>query len=118
MEESTMSTLDIELANAITRDRERKFRDRSRIGNARQIGATMNHPNTTTRTTFDDLFKRLLSTVAEEHDIEANGGTVKTLIDVRDRLQGLRSDLAAVRNRLVTETTARLSDRQPPRHAV
>jgi hypothetical protein len=31
-----MSTLDIELANAITRDRERKFQDHTRFGNARQ----------------------------------------------------------------------------------
>lgn len=31
-----MSTLDIELARAITRDRERKFRDHPRIGNARK----------------------------------------------------------------------------------
>jgi hypothetical protein len=31
-----MSTLDIELANAITRDREREFQDRTRFGNTRQ----------------------------------------------------------------------------------
>jgi hypothetical protein len=31
-----MSTFDIELANAITRDRERKFQDHTRIGTTRQ----------------------------------------------------------------------------------
>jgi hypothetical protein len=76
------------------------------------------HPNNTTKTTFDDLFNRLLSTAAEEHDIKANGGTVTALIEVRDRLHGLRSDLAAVRDRLVAETTARLSDPQPLRYAI
>ena len=78
----------------------------------------MKHPNNTTNTAFDDLFDRLLNTVAEEHDIKANGGTVTTLIEVRNRLQALRSDLAAVRSRLVTETTARLNDPQPPRYAI
>ena len=73
----------------------------------------MEQPDSTTKATFEVLFGRLLSTVAEEHAIKTNGGTVTTLIEVRDRLQGLRSDLAAVRNRLVTETTARLSDRHP-----
>ena len=72
----------------------------------------MTQPNNTTKSVFDDLFNRLLSAVAEEHDIKANGGTVTALIDVRDRLQGLRSDLAAVRERLVAETTKRLSDPQ------
>jgi hypothetical protein len=78
----------------------------------------MNNTNNTTKTTFDDLFNRLLSTVAEEHDIKENGGTVTTVIEVRDRLQGLRSDLAAVRDRLVAETTTRLSDPQPLRYAI
>jgi hypothetical protein len=36
MKESTMSTLDIELANAITRDRERQFRDRTRFATTHQ----------------------------------------------------------------------------------
>ena len=78
----------------------------------------MKHRNNTTNTAFDDLFGRLLSTVAEEHDIKANGGTVTALIEVRDRLQTLRSDLAVVRNRLVAEATTRLSDPQPPRYAI
>ena len=78
----------------------------------------MNHPDRTVNATFDDLFGKLLSTVAEEHDINANGGTVATLIEVRDRLQALRSDLASVRDRLMMEAATRLSDRQPPRYAV
>ena len=78
----------------------------------------MKQPNNTTNTAFEDLFDRLLNTVAEEHDIKANGGTVATLIEVRDRLQAIRSDLAAVRSRLVDETTARLSDPQPLRYAI
>jgi hypothetical protein len=78
----------------------------------------MKHPNSTPNKTFNDLFSRLLSTVAEEDGIKANGGTATALIEVRERLQALRSDLAAVRNRLVTETTTRLSDPQPPRYAI
>jgi hypothetical protein len=78
----------------------------------------MKHPDNTTTTTFDDLFSRLLSTRAEEDDIKAKGGTPKALVEVRARLQALRSDLAAVRNRLVTEATTRLSDHQPPRYAI
>jgi hypothetical protein len=31
-----MSTLNVELANAITRDREREFQDHTRFGNTRQ----------------------------------------------------------------------------------
>jgi hypothetical protein len=61
----------------------------------------MTHPQNTPNRTFDDLFRRLLSTVAEEDDIKTNGGTAIALIEVRDRLQTLRSDLSAVRNRLV-----------------
>jgi hypothetical protein len=62
----------------------------------------MTHPQNTPNKTFDDLFSRLLSTVTEEDDIKTNGGTAMTLIEVRERLQTLRSDLAAVRNRLVS----------------
>jgi hypothetical protein len=78
----------------------------------------MTQPNNTTKTAFDDLFNRLLSTLAEEHDIKANGGPVTAVIEVRDRLQRLRSDLAAVRDRLIAETTTRLSDPQPLRYAI
>ena len=73
----------------------------------------MTHPNNT----FDDLFSRLLSTVAEQDDIKANGGSRKALIEVRVRLQALRSDLAAARIRPAREATTRLSDHQPPRYA-
>ena len=78
----------------------------------------MKQPNDPTKATFEDLFSRLLSTVAEEHDINANGGTVTTRIEVRARLQALRSHLAAARRHLATETTSRLHDRQPPRYAI
>ena len=61
----------------------------------------MTHPHNTSNRTFDDLFGRLLSTVAEEDHIKTNGGTAIALIEVKERLQTLRSDLAAVRNRLV-----------------
>jgi hypothetical protein len=61
----------------------------------------MTLPHNTPTRTFDDLFSRLLSTVAEEDHIKTNGGTAIALIEVRERLQTLRSDLAAVRNPLV-----------------
>ena len=61
----------------------------------------MTHPQNTPNKTFEDLFSRLLSTVTEEDHITTNGGTAIALIEVRERLQTLRSDLAAVRNRLV-----------------
>jgi len=78
----------------------------------------MTHPNNTTKVTFDDLFNRLLSTVTEEYDLKASGGTVTARIEVRQRLQGLRSDLAAVRDSLIAETSTRLSDPQPLRYAI
>jgi hypothetical protein len=78
----------------------------------------MTRPTSTPNKTFDDLFSRLLSTVAEEHNIKTNRGTATALIEVRERLQALRSDLAAVRNRLVTEANALRSDPQPPRYAI
>jgi hypothetical protein len=62
----------------------------------------MTHPQNTPNRTFDDLFSRLLSTVAEEDHIKTNGGTAIALIEIRERLQSLRSELAAVRNRLVS----------------
>lgn len=65
----------------------------------------MTHPQNTPNGTFDDLFNRLLSTVAEEDHIKTNGGTAIALIEVKERLQTLRSDLAAVRNRLVLPAT-------------
>jgi hypothetical protein len=76
----------------------------------------MTQPNSTPNKTFDDLFSRLLSTVAEEDNVKASGGTFTALIEVRERLQALRLDLAAVRNRLVTEGNTRLSNPQPPRY--
>jgi hypothetical protein len=78
----------------------------------------MTHTDSTPNRVFDDLFSRLLSTVAEEDNIKVNGGTTRALIEVRERLQTLRSDLAAVRNRLVTEANALRSDPQPPRYAI
>jgi hypothetical protein len=78
----------------------------------------MKQPGSATEARFDDLFSRLLSTVAEEQDIRTSGGTLAKLIEVRDRLHALRSDLAAVRNRLVAETTTRLHDQQPPCYAI
>jgi hypothetical protein len=78
----------------------------------------MEHANSTTSTTFDNLFNQLLSTLAEEQDIKTNSGPVTAIIEVRNRLQALRSDLAAVRNRLVTEATTRLRNDQPPRYAI
>lgn len=78
----------------------------------------MKQPNSATKARFDDLFSRLLSTVAEEHDIRSSGETLAKRVEVRDRLHTLRSDLAALRNRLPTEVTTRLHDHQPPRYAI
>lgn len=64
----------------------------------------MTHPQNTPNKTFDDLFSRLLSTVAEEDHIKTDGGTAIALIEVRERLQTLRSELAAARNHLVSPT--------------
>jgi hypothetical protein len=56
----------------------------------------------TTRETFDDLFDRLIGTLAEEKDLRAASAGPLQLIDVRDRLHTLRSGLAAVRQDLST----------------
>ena len=78
----------------------------------------MKQRNDGTTTTFEDLFSRLLSTVAEEQDIRSSDVTLARRVEVRDRLHSLRSHLAAVRRRLATETTQRLHDQQPPRYAI
>jgi hypothetical protein len=81
-------------------------------------GALMKTRSTTTKARFDDLFSRLLRTVAEEQDIRSNGEAFASRIEVRDRLHALRSDLAAIRGRLAAEASALLHDRQPPRYAI
>jgi hypothetical protein len=78
----------------------------------------MRYTQSSTKARFDDLFGRLLRTVAEEQDIRSTGETTARLIEIRDRLHSLRSDLAAVRIRLATEATTRLLDHQPPRYAI
>ena len=67
---------------------------------------------------FDSLFGRLLSTLAEEDDMRSGGEAFARLIEVRDRLHALRSDLAAVRTRMAAEATTWLNHQQPPRYAV
>lgn len=74
--------------------------------------------STTAKARFDDLFSRLLRTVAEEQNIRSTGETSLKLVEVRDRLHALRSDLAAIRSHLAAEATSRLEDRHPPRYAI
>jgi uncharacterized protein YicC (UPF0701 family) len=78
----------------------------------------MNQPCDTTKATFEDLFSRLLSTVAEEQDIRSSDATLARRVEVRDRLHSLRSHLSAVRRHLATETTPRVHNHRPPRYAV
>jgi hypothetical protein len=76
----------------------------------------MKQPDSATKARFDDLFSRLLSTVAEEQDIRSSGETLVKRVEVRDRLHTLRSELAALRNRLPTETTTRPHDHTITNH--
>ena len=78
----------------------------------------MKQQNDLIAATFEELFSRLLSTVAEEQDIRSSDVTLARRVEVRDRLHSLRAHLAAVRRRLATETTPRPHDRQPLRYAI
>jgi hypothetical protein len=78
----------------------------------------MKQPNDAAKATFEDLFSRLLSTVAEEHDIKSSGVPLTRRVDVRERLHSLRYRLAEVRTRLVDGTAPLLHDHQPPRYAI
>lgn len=56
----------------------------------------------TTREAFDDLFDQLIGTLTEERDLRAASAGPVQLIDVRDRLHTLRSELAVARQGLST----------------
>lgn len=58
----------------------------------------MNRNDTHPPTRFDELFGELLRTVEEEHSIRSKTPDPVRLIEVRDRLSALRSELAAVRS--------------------
>ena len=78
----------------------------------------MKQPNDAAKTTFEDLFSRLLSTLAEEHDIKSKDVPLTIRVDVRERLHSLRYRLAEVRRRLAAETTPRPHGHRPPRYAI
>jgi hypothetical protein len=65
---------------------------------------------------FNELFGRLLATVAEQHVLESRNEMSVRRIDVRNRLHALRSDLAIVRDRLTRETVPHPGDN--PRFAI
>ena len=70
----------------------------------------------TTQETFDRLFTHLLVTLTEEKGVRSAAGGLTELVDVRDRLHAIRSELAVARQNfpalgIPTEPT---SDAQPP----
>ena len=77
----------------------------------------MKQPDNATKATFEDLFSRLLSTVAEEQDIRSRGANLTRRVEVRDRLHSLRAHLAAARRRLATETAPQLHNQHRARYA-
>lgn len=58
---------------------------------------TANHP---LKTEFDGLYADLLTTLQEERQLRADGSPYAALVDVKDRLHSLRSELATVREQL------------------
>jgi hypothetical protein len=52
----------------------------------------------TAQETFDRLFNQLLSTLTEERDFRSGAGGANELVDVRDRLHAIRSELALARH--------------------
>ena len=67
---------------------------------------------------FDELFSRLLATVAEEEELKSRNEAVVELIDVKDRLHALRSALAATRCGLTRETARQPCTLNVPSRAV
>lgn len=49
---------------------------------------------------FDRLFSQLLATLEQERELRSTGGSVIELIDIKDRLHALRSELAPLRRHL------------------
>ena len=65
---------------------------------------------------FNELFGRLLATVAEQQVLESRNEVSARRIDVTNHLHALRSELAIVRDRLTREAVSHPSD--TPRFAI
>ena len=52
---------------------------------------------------FDCLFNQLLATLEKERALKSAGESLVALVEVKDRLHGLRSELARVRQHLVPD---------------
>jgi hypothetical protein len=81
-------------------------------------GVRVNRNETPTLATFEDLFSLLLNALAEQQTMKEGNESSVGLIDIKDRLHALRSDLAAIRHRLTIEATTQRYDRQTPRFAI
>jgi hypothetical protein len=70
----------------------------------------------TAQETFDRLFNQLLSTLKEERNFRSGAGGANELVDVRDRLHAIRSELAIARHDIsaVRITSGGTSDPQAP----
>ncbi len=62
----------------------------------------MEHIGSSTKQEFDNLFAQLVGTLQEERELRTRAGTHVALIEVKDRLISLRSELAAARTQLTS----------------
>ena len=70
----------------------------------------MTRNDTSSQDQFDELFDELLRTTAEQHRLSGtNGRDFKRLIDIRDRLHLVRSELAAARLSLAASSAVESS---------
>lgn len=72
----------------------------------------MNSPLTPPSVLFDDLFGQLLGWVAKREELKTTKGLSVDLIDAKDRLHSLRSQLAIARCMLTDETGIQVCSHQ------
>lgn len=71
--------------------------------------------NNSTQSQFDNLFAQLITALDEERELRSTTSTHVALIEVKDRLHSLRSELATVRKSLTPATSQRRGEVTRPK---
>lgn len=66
--------------------------------------------NNSTKSAFDNLFSQLLASLQEERELRSTASPHVALIEVKDRLHSLRSELATARKQLAPATSQRTGE--------
>lgn len=80
--------------------------------------------NNSTKSAFDNLFSQLVAALQEERELRSTASSHVALIEVKDRLHSLRSELATARKQLAPATSQRTGEvtrpesrRRPTHHS-